>query len=263
MHPSQRSLLKIKKKQFYILVGHKGIKSFFTEKPRIIEIFPTLQCNLRCRYCDRGKVNSILKNFNEIKILYNNLKKDPSFRLLNFRISGGEPALYPKVNKLISFLHDLYPYAKVDFLTNLIKIEKLTKKSLSLINLSPSIYPSTEKILRKNKYVMNLFKSQGIRLKSNVLFHEDMESYGKLPRKKFDSLSACFLPTLVCGTKQVFPCCRAHRLEQRYQKIYHLYIHTPNLYGKLKDIIKNTDLCTHCPRVYRDAKTIFLKNGPH
>ncbi len=260
MHRNRRGYLtlRIKKKLFYILFENGRIKSIITEKPRVIEIFPTLQCNLHCRYCDRGKEDSMLGDFNEIKILYNNLKKYSSFYLSNFRISGGEPTLYPKMNKLILFLHDIYPYAKVDFFTNAIKLEKLTKQSLAFINLCPSIYPSTEKILRKNKYVTNLFKSVGTRLKANVLFHDDMEFYGTLPKNNFDPLSYCFSPTLVCGTKQVFPCCRAHRLEQRYQKRYHLYIHTPNLYTKLKNIIKNTDLCTHCPRVYRDGTKILL-----
>jgi len=260
MHHNRRRYLRFRynRNLFYILVEDERIKSIIAEKPRVIEIFPTLQCNLHCRYCDRGKEDSILGDFNEIKILYNNLKKDSSFYLLNFRISGGEPTLYPKVNELILFLHTLYPYAKVDFLTNAIKLGELTKRSLALIKLVPSIYPSNEKMLQKNKYVMNLLKSSGIRLKANILFHEDMESYGILLRNNFDPLSFCFIPALVCGTKRVYPCCRAHRLEQMYQKSYHLHIHTPNLYKKLKNIIENTELCTHCPRAYRDGAKILL-----
>lgn len=263
MHKKRKRYLtfRINQKPFYILVESGRIKSLSEDRPSIIEIFPTLKCNVYCRYCDRGKENSILRDFNEIKILYNNLKKDSSFHFLNFRISGGEPTIYPKVNELISFLHTIDPYAKIDFLTNALKLENLTKRSLAFINICPSIYPSTEKILRKNKYVVNLLKSLGKKIKTNVLFHEDMDSYGKLLKNNFDPISTCFLPTLVCGTKRVYPCCRAHRLEQMYKKRYHLHIQTPNLYKKLKNIIKNTDLCTHCPRAYRDSKKILLRTS--
>ncbi len=199
----------------------------------------------------------MLEDFNEVKILYNNLRKDASFRLSNFRISGGEPTLYPKINKLISFLHTIDPRANIDFFTNGIRLDKLTAQSLTGIKLLLSIYPSTEKILRKDVYVKNLLKSLGMRIKANILFHEDMESYGTL-RNDFDPVPWCFIATLVCGTKRVYPCCRAHRLEQMHRKKYHLYIHTPGLYKKLKGIIKNTDLCTHCPRVYRDCTKVPL-----
>lgn len=105
---------------------------------------------------------------------------------------------------------------------------------------------------------MNLLESSGIRLKADVFFHEDMEFYGTFLRNNFDPLSFCFVPTLACGTKRDYPCCRAHRLEQMYQKRYHLHIHTLNLYKKLKSIIENTELCTHCPHAYRDGTKILL-----
>ncbi len=223
----------------------------------IIEIFPTLRCNLHCRYCDRGKEDSILEDFDEIKILYDNLKKDPSFNLLNFRISGGEPTLYPRINELISFLHAIDPRGNIDFLTNAIRLDKLKIRSLTRIKLFLAVYPSTEKILRKDKYVKDLLKLHGIRIKANTLFHEDMESYGT-KASGLNPFIHCFIPTLLCGTKRVYPCCRAHRLEQMYRKRRHLYIYTPGLYKKLKDIVKNTDLCTHCPRMYSDcAKNPF------
>ena len=222
-----------------------------------IEIFPTLQCNLNCRYCDRGREGSILEDFNEVKILYSNLKKDASFCLSNFRISGGEPTLYPKINELISFLHIIYPSAKIYFLTNGVRLDKLTAQSLTGINPLLSIYPSTEERLRKDGYAKSLLKLWGIQVKANTLFHEDMESYGTL-RNDFEPVPWCFVATLVCGTKRVYPCCRAHRLEQMYRKKYHLSIHTPGLYKKLKGIINDTDLCMHCPRVYRDCTKVPL-----
>jgi len=225
-------------------------------KTDIIEIFPALKCNLHCRYCDRGIEDSSLKDFDDIRILYDNLKKDPSFRLLNFRISGGEPTLYPRVNELISFLHGIN-LNNIDFITNAIRLDNLTIQSLTNIKLFLSIYPSTTKILKKDKYVKRLLELRGIRIKANILFHEDMESYGTL-RNDFNSLFHCFNATLLCGTKRVYPCCRAHRLEQMYRKKYHLYAHTPDLYRKLKGIIKDTDLCAHCPRMYSDCKIIPL-----
>ncbi|MBN3039974.1 MAG: hypothetical protein JW867_02495, partial [Candidatus Omnitrophica bacterium] len=64
----------------------------------------------------------------------------------------------------------------------------------------------------------------------------------------------CLNAILLCGTKKVYPCCRAHTFEKMYNKNYHYYIDTENLYQKLKDLIKETDLCLHCPRMYEDCK---------
>lgn len=240
-------------KSYNILIEDGKIKSISKEMPIQIEIFPSLQCNINCAYCDRGNEDSILRDFNDIKVLYNNLRGDPDFNLLNFSISGKEPMLYPKVNELISFLHNIKPDEKINFLANGIELNKLSKEHLEKINLFVAIYPHTEKVLQKNKYVVNLFKLKGYRLKTNVFFHEDMESYGTI-RNDFDPLSNvfCINAVLICGTKRVYPCCRAHKLEQMYKKEYHFYIDTDNLYKKLKGIIKNTDLCTHCPRMYKD-----------
>lgn len=260
MHNKQKKYFTFRsnKTLYYILIHDKEISAITTEMPRSVEIFPTLRCNLGCKLCDRGREVSILKDFGDIKSFFDNLKKDPSFHLLDFKISGGEPTLYPKINELVMFLHMLDPHANIDFLTNAMRLKKLTKRSLAIINICPSIYPWTRKILQKNEYALRLLGSSGARLKVNVFFHEDMESYGTLLKNKFDPFSFCFIPTLLCGTKRVYPCCRAHRLEQMYKKRYHLHIYTPGLYGKLKSIIKNTDLCSHCPHMYRDGKKYFF-----
>ncbi len=76
--------------------------------------------------------------------------------------------------------------------------------------------------------------------------------------KKNRNNRQCFVANLVCGTKKVYPCCRAHRLEQVYGKKYHLPIDAPNLYKNLRNIITDTDLCTHCPHIYTNPKRVLL-----
>lgn len=245
---------------YYILIENGVTQSISRrDAPFKIEIFPLLKCNLKCPYCDRGKEKSILKDFNNIKILYENLRSNTIFNVVNFKISGGEPTLYPRINELIPFLYRINPYTKVDFVTNGIELKRLTKSSLAKINLCLSIYPYTEKILRKNKYNTSLFRSLGERLvQTNIFTHEDMQAYGTI-KNDFRPLSYCISAVLLCGTKRVYPCCRAHRLEQIYKRNYHFSINTGNLYRKLKGLIENTDLCTHCPRMYKDCVIVPVR----
>ena len=246
---------KIKRQPYYILTENGKVKLITHERPVLIEIFPSLECNLGCVFCDRGAEKSMLEDFNDIKVLYNNLSRDPEFHMLNFRISGKEPTLYLKVNELISFLHGLDPHAEIEFFTNAIELRKLTKKSISMIKLLVSIYPNTQKVLKKDKFIASLLKALGLSLNVNVNFHEDLMKHGKM-RNGFDPLLNCFNPVLLCGTRQVYPCCRAHKFEQIYNKSYHFSIDVKNIYKKLKNVVKNTDLCSNCPRIYKDFNLI-------
>ena len=238
-------------KTVYILKENNGIKSITFEKPVSIEIFPSLECNVNCASCDRGVEKSQLEDFNDIKILRDNLSKDINFNMLNFIISGREPTLYPKVNELIVFLRRLDPFAEIEFFTNAIELKQLTRKSLAAVKLAVSIYPKTHGILQKDKFIVDLFKSRGLSLKVNTRFHEDLSRYGAT-QKDFSPFLRCFAVVLLCGTRKVYPCCRAHKLEQMRKKKYHLCVNTENLYEKLKNMIKDTDLCSHCPRIYSD-----------
>lgn len=243
--------VKTKKDPYYLMMKEAMAASL---RPRLfffMEIFPSLECNVNCPRCDRGREKSILKDFNDIKILYDNLRLDPDCHLTHFRISGKEPTLYPRINGLISFLHRLNPKVAIYFYTNAIELRRLTDKSLSQTKLVVSIYRDTKNILRKSKYIKDILKSKGIPLKVNIFDHEDLKSFGSY-KSDFDPLLGCFSAVLLCGTKKVYPCCRAHLFEQMYKKKYHLRIHTQNLYQGLKGLIKNTDLCTRCPRIYRN-----------
>lgn len=239
-------------KAVYILKENNRIKSITSEKPVSIEIFPSLKCNVNCASCDRGVEKSQLEDFSGIKILRDSLSKDINFKMQNFIISGKEPTLYSKVNELIVFLRRLDPFAEIEFFTNAIELKRLTRKSLAVVKLAVSVYPETQGILRKDKFIVDLFKSRGLSLKVNTRLHEDLSKCGAA-RKDFNPFLRCFTVVLLCGTKRVYPCCRAHKLEQMRKKKYHLYVNTENLYEKLKNIIKNTDLCSHCPRIYADC----------
>lgn len=263
MKESRKRLLslKLKGEPYSFLIDKNTIESVSDTKSLFqIEIFPLLKCNVNCVYCDRGKENSVLKDFRDIAILYNNLRKGTVLNINNFRISGGEPTLYPKINELISFLHKINPYSKVDMITNGIELRRITRGNLKKINLCISIYPYTVKILQKSRYICNLFQAAGYKLKPNITFHEDLSAYGKI-KINFPAVEFCLRPVLLGGTKKVYPCCRAHRLEQDYKKKYHFYIDTPGLYAKLRNAIENTDLCSHCPRVYKDTRKVDLQHA--
>ena len=260
MKESRKRLLKlnVNEQPYYFLIDKNVIENISDKKSLFrIEIFPLLKCNVNCTYCDRGKENSLLKVFRDITILYDNLRKDAVFNVVNFCISGGEPTLYPKINELISFLYEINPYSKVDLVTNGIELRRITRGNLRKINLRISIYPHTVKILQRSRYIRNLLQRVGYKLKPNVTLHEDISAYGKIKRN-FPIVKECLGAVLLCGTKKVYPCCRAHRLEQDHKKKYHFYIDTPGLYVKLKNIIEDTDLCSYCPRMYKDSLRIRL-----
>jgi uncharacterized Fe-S cluster-containing radical SAM superfamily protein len=192
--------LELKGESRYLLMDKNTIENVTDMKSLFqIEIIPSLKCNVNCAYCDRGKENSVLKDFRDIGILYDNLRKDVVFNLANFRISGGEPTLYPKINELISFLHELNPYSKVYLITNGIELCKITRGNLRKIILQVSIYPYTVKILQKSRYIRNLFQAVGYKLKPNITFHEDMSAYGRI-KIDFPAVDICLDATLLAGT---------------------------------------------------------------
>jgi hypothetical protein len=233
------------------------LEAISRDMPTFVEIFPTLTCNRNCPTCDRGQESSELEDFKDIKVLYDNLRKDPDCYLTGFRISGREPLLYPRINALIAFLRRLDPRLKISLFTNGLALKRLTKKSLSLVDLQVSIYPATRTILRGDPVAAGILKAKKIPVKVNFRHHEDLR-YPGTQRSGLDPLAFCFSAVLLCATKKVYPCCRAHRFEQMFQKKYHCRIDTKDLYQRLKSIIKDTDLCVHCPRMYKDSRHVVL-----
>lgn len=250
-----QKIFKIKTKAgfLYLSLRDGAVAALGQDPPTFIEIFPALECNVDCPLCDRGREKSVLENFNDIKTLYQNLSSDSDFCFSHFRISGKEPTLYRRINELVAFLHGLDPKAGIRFFTNALKLNRLTIKSLSLIELYASIYGNTKDILAQNQRIKNILESKGVALAVNVFRHEDLKSPGTKRAEDFDPLRLCFGATLVCGTRKVYPCCRAHVFEQMYKKKYHYFNDAKNLYQKLKRIIRETDLCRHCPRLYQDC----------
>jgi MoaA/NifB/PqqE/SkfB family radical SAM enzyme len=242
-------------RSFYIITDRGKLVTISRQPPSFIEIFPSLECNVSCASCDRGQDRSSLQDFTDITSLVDNLRQDPEFCLSHFRISGKEPLLYPKINELIGFLSRTFPGVGVHLFTNGLALKTLTQKSLSLVTLNVSIYRDTLDVLQKDPVVKKILKSKGVPLEVNVRHHEDLSATGK-KRNRFDPLLNCFSAVLLCGTGKVYPCCRAHRFEQMFKKKYHGRSGAKGLYQRLKDIIKKTDLCLHCPRCYSDRVLI-------
>lgn len=224
----------------------------FIKKPVIVEIFPTMQCNVNCPYCDRADEESILEDFDHVRMLMKKLKEDSRFSLLKFRITGREPTLYPRINELISLLAEYKASHPIDFLTNGLKVDVLTEESFKAITLAVSIYPQTKRMLAQNAELKSLFASPEYRtIAVDIKYHEDLKHYGT-ERNDFNPFSDCFSPTLLCGSRKVYPCCRAHLYEAMYGGAYHACLDEENLFDALKNIIQTKDVCSRCPRVFKN-----------
>jgi len=239
----------VQKRAHFIFDGRED--SYLT-----IEIYPTMKCPVGCKYCDRGLENSRLEDFDDIKILCENLLKD--VEAVRFRISGGEPTFYPKINELITFLHEYVPERPIELVTNLLAIERVKIDLMQHLVYMISVYPDTIDKLRDHPF-RKAFWDNVVKRPLNVTVdeHEDMEEFGTVLKQGFNT-EWCFSPVLLCGTKNVYPCCRAHRLEQMYGKCYHYTVDTEGLFDKLAAMVKSQELCAACPRMYEDCKKIPL-----
>lgn len=222
-----------------------------------IEIFPSMKCNLNCPTCDRGREGSELSDFGRIKYLYDNIRDDAIFGKSVFRITGGEPTIFPMINELIEYFSGINPLSRVDLITNGLELERISAANLKRINPIISVYPLTVERLRRSKAVRASLGRRITGLKPNILSHDDMSRPGTI-RSGIPVKSVCLSAVLVGDTENVYPCCRAHRIEQDHKCNYHLKLSSGNLYSKLAGIIENTDLCAHCPRYYINKVAIKL-----
>ena len=219
-----------------------------------IEIMPSLECNLHCPLCDRGRDVPPLDDFKDIEILYYNFLSHRGCSISDIRISGGEPTLYHRINELIGFLRRLNPEIEIILITNGFGLKRLAAESLSTVSLSVSIYRETEEYLRKDGGIRSILESRNIPPRANIECHENLR-YPGTQLIGFDPLH-CYSAVLLSGTKNAYPCCRAHRFEQDFNRNYHQRIDGRHLFSKLKRTITDTDLCTHCPRMYADRALV-------
>jgi hypothetical protein len=223
-----------------------------------VELYPTMRCPVGCKYCDRGKEPSQLDDFDDVLALCKNLKSDVD--RVRFRISGGEPTLYPKINELIVFLHDQVPDRPIEFVTNLLAIERVRIELIQHLVFLISVYPGTIERIRKHPFRKSFWENVVKRpLVVTVTEHEDMDAHGTVLKKDFDT-RWCFAPVLLCGTKKVYPCCRAHRLEQMYGKDLHYMVESAGLFVKLEALVLSREMCSRCPRLYQDARKILFRS---
>lgn len=233
----------------------------FLDKPVIVEIFPTLDCNVHCTYCDRGEESSELTHISDCALFFEALKKDPRFRLERFRVSGREPLLYPQINQLIAFLHGLAPDKPLEVFSNGLAIENLDDRSLEKIILAISVYSYTKAKLANHTRFRELLRLRSYKIiPIEVTHHELLVDPGTVPNE-MNPFSYCFSPTLLCGTRNVYPCCRAHLFEQMHTRNYHYTLDTADLYEKLIALIEGSDLCAHCPRMYADNTVLACAQG--
>jgi MoaA/NifB/PqqE/SkfB family radical SAM enzyme len=90
---------------------NENVKNELTREPstnnlRVIQIHPTLQCNLTCRHCYSSSEPSLKKSISPEHIVhFLQYARTYGFEVLS--VSGGEPFLYPHLEELLIKSHSL------------------------------------------------------------------------------------------------------------------------------------------------------------
>lgn len=116
-------------------------------------------CNLNCKGCSHFSPlvdGEVWADFEEIKRDFYQLKKLVN-HIENIHILGGEPLLNKDLYRYIELVHEVYPYAEIQIVTNGLLIKKMDEKLIStikknrvsiFISLYPPMYSKIDEIVR-------------------------------------------------------------------------------------------------------------------
>jgi len=127
----------------------------FLSAPLELVIYPTLKCNLNCKFCFlKNRISSEFKSEKWLEII----SEAKSMGVLSVSILGGEPALYKEIDDLLNGIESLG--IKTTMTTNGIKLKESTKEILVHSKyITPVI--SLQCLSAKNKELMGVdYKSQ-------------------------------------------------------------------------------------------------------
>lgn len=95
-----------------------------------LRIVLTTECNYKCKYCfAEGEINKETRVL-DIEELKKIIKVSKEFGITNIKLTGGEPLLYPHIDKLLNYIRQVnIPY--IDLTTN---ISCLNSKNIKMLN---------------------------------------------------------------------------------------------------------------------------------
>lgn len=223
-----------------------------------VDIMPTLKCNLRCTGCDRGMgkgpVTDIadLEDFDVVQMLLQDVRKHPDFHCV---FSGGEPTLYPRLAELKTFVKNKVPTIGTVLVTNGLTLLTLPIELTSAFTvIDVSVYPNTRAYIEKNYALYKMLNN--IHFFYFPFFH-DLNNVSTEIKPDERRTRPCVKATVVGNIKRVFPCCRAFIFERRTGNCYSVAAESYS-WEALEKIAFESDMCTHCPRLY-EAKKIELE----
>lgn len=98
------------------------INEFYAKIPlQTIQLEITNKCNLRCKHCYLGKYE---ENINDIMV-ENLISQAKDMGVVNFDITGGEPLLYPEIEKILSKILEMG--MKIVVFTNAVRLPQKVK----------------------------------------------------------------------------------------------------------------------------------------
>ena len=124
----------------------------------------TKKCNLSCSHCIRSSDSSFSEfiSLDLVQKIFEQLSPHSSQSLL--LLSGGEPTLHPKFNKIVEMAYEIFPRIMIN--TNGLNLHKLSK--ISHLNDKISIQVS----LDGNQYIHELIRGRHTYLKTLANIHE-------------------------------------------------------------------------------------------
>ena len=147
-----------------------------------LSIYLTYNCNYNCSYCcnknliNNSKLNDEFLNFNYIQDLHKKINK--KIKNYELKLTGGEPSLYPDLNKLLDLFNDktiiLYTNGSMD----LIKYEYFIKNNPNLeYHIS---YHNEFGNIDKYIELIDLFKKLSFNKLNSILFNDLNNSFYKI-----------------------------------------------------------------------------------
>lgn len=122
--------------------------------------FPlTKMCNFRCVYCgEGGELSASMCEFQDFEKLKEKIIVAHRLGIRKFRLTGGEPFLYPHIKELLQFFNELGVYTLVNTNASLVaknkdiidELESNITFAVSLDSLKPDVFDAI--VNRKNMY---------------------------------------------------------------------------------------------------------------
>lgn len=142
-------------------------------KPLLVKLKLLDNCNLKCRMCNHWKYASHIKKHH---FYYPIIDELAALGCKKIHITGGEPLLYPKLNKILKYIRDNYRQIQVSMTTNGTLIDEAMAEmlfncgvdaySISIDSPEPNIHDSIRGVegafTKTCKGIGNLKKSYGL-----------------------------------------------------------------------------------------------------